>query len=377
MFYITITYNNHGNPANVARTVIKGGFMSKTNEDAIRKNISANIEYLLESKHMTAAAFAEAVGINGPQMSRYRNGTLPSLTFVAAVREQFDIPIERFMFERLEEAEPLAPIPVARDMEYEGLYQIYYYDPTVYNGGQKFDETKALKSGLLLIHEDKRTPNLLKAMALMRMEKNMADRYMDAVLEQSRGSLKNILSYMKTLTTSNPTYYGQLDMSAQQLFLSLRYQYESRFDQASIVLHKPNGTSRQYIGGLGVMCSSSKGPLPAPCAQLILLSREKILASEEEIGTSLRIHKPDTKLYEAGNGLADLLMQLYEQGEGTEKRSEEQKRMLVRGYLDKAVNEAIEQNLFRTMEVKKQDDDYLYHFIKRNRKIAKQKSSGR
>ena len=70
-------------------------------------------------------------------------------------------------------------------------------------------------------------------------------------------------------------------------------------------------------------------------------------------------------------------MQLYEQGEGTEKRSEEQKRMLVRGYLDKAVNEAIEQNLFRTMEVKKEDDDFLYHFIKRNKKIAKQKSSGR
>ena len=54
-----------------------------------------------------------------------------------------------------------------------------------------------------------------------------------------------------------------------------------------------------------------------------------------------------------------------EESDRLSKLSDEQKKTLVRNYMDKIVNDTVEKNLFRSVTVSETDDDLFYHYIKR------------
>ena len=81
------------------------------------------------------------------------------------------------------------------------------------------------------------------------------------------------------------------------------------------------------------------------------------------------MHYPSIKTYETIDDLVDFVVNLYSQdpemASQLRRLSDEQKKTLVRNYIDKIVNDTVEKNLFRTVVVSQVDDDEFYHYIKR------------
>ena len=117
------------------------------------------------------------------------------------------------------------------------------------------------------------------------------------------------------------------------------------------------------------MVSVSKGRSSAPCLQYIALADTSLEVSAEELASHMLMHYPNIKTYETIDDLVDFVVNLYSQdpemASQLRRLSDEQKKTLVRNYIDKIVNDTVEKNLFRTVVVSQVDDDEFYHYIKR------------
>lgn len=342
-------------------------------ERAAQSYVVKNLNYLMFKHNIRVQKdLAELLDIGAPQLTKILKGeqTPTIYPFLANVRKYFHYSIDEFLFTDIKAEENVRSgnnenLPTATYMKFVGLYQIYYFDTSAFKGRERSDNRKALKSGVMYVEKDD-TSEKYRVTAVFNLRKERADDLYRVELcgEKNRPS-SYYRQYLTSKNASLHVYYGELELSAKHVYISLRF--ENTRDRVNMIFHRPESNSNQYIGGLGTMISVSKGRNAAPCLQYVALANESLEVSEEELASHLLMHYPNLKSYDTIEDLVAFTADLY--GGVNDDRlgrlTEEQKKSLVRASLDKIINDTVEKNLFRTVIVSAVDDDEFYHYIKR------------
>ena len=346
--------------------------------NTIQDNIRKNLEFFKRKLGFADDRdLARELGVTAPVYSRIKNGDqLPGLNpFLITLHKnkgEFHCTIDDFLFTDLSEKEDpySTDLPTAVYMKYEGLYQVYYFDTSTYKGQEFTEDADALKSGLMYIYHDgeEGEVKVYNVIAVLNMEKEDTDeRYAEIMRGQWRQM--DIKSYIADLGGSTHVYKGKLELSEKHVFISLSY--ESLRDKAQMVFHRPSGNSDEYIGGLGMLISVSKGKGASPCVQCVGLSKGSLDVSSEELASYLLMDYPKIQAGKEIEKLTDMALQLYSKGNDPAlPLSDAHKKMIVQSEIDKIINDVVTRNLFRTQMVTEDDDDKFYHYLKRVRKAS-------
>lgn len=346
--------------------------------NTIQDNIRKNLDFFQKKLSLSDDKdMARKLGVTTSVYSRIKTGKqLPSLNpFLLTLHKnkgEFHCTIDDFLFTDLSEQEDpySTDLPTAIYMKYEGLYQVYYFDTSPYKGQEFTEDADALKSGLMYIYHDgeEGEVKVYNAIAVLNMKKEDADeRYAEIMRRQWRGV--DIKSYIADLGGSTHAYRGKLELSEKHAFISLSY--ESLRDKAQMIFHRPSGNSDEYIGGLGMLISVSKGNGASPCVQCVALSKGSLDVSSEELASHLLMDYPKIQAGKEIEKLADMAVQLYSRGNDPElPLSEVHKKMIVQSEIDKIINDVVTRNLFRMEMVTDDDDNKFYHYLKRVRKAS-------
>lgn len=344
-------------------------------EAKVQKNVGRNIEYIMWKYDIDSQkTLAEILDVGAAQLTRIKKGeqTPTVYPFLAKIKENFHYTIDEFLFSDIKRAEELRRknIDDENAMNYEkytGLYQLYHFDSSAFKGRERKNDAEALKSGVLFVCKNKKKSNKYDVIAVFSMKKEAADTcYEEAKKYEMERGTDNVWQYMTSLEEKGAhVYYGDLKLSRKHIYLSLNY--EKTRDRAHMIFHRPDSTARKYAGGIGTVVSVSKGIGASPCMQYVAISDTSLNVSNEELANHLLMHYPNLKTYDSIDELVTFIKSLYdaEDPNNTSRLTDEQKKTLVREYLDKIVNETVEKNLFRTAIVSAADDDDFYHYIKR------------
>ncbi len=336
-------------------------------QEAINRTLAANVEYIKTAFQINQIELARYIGCASSMLTRLKvSDNNPSLfPLLYKLSKLFDYTIDELLFTDLMAVSSLKEnqddLPEARRLNLKGLYQIYYYDTSSFKGREYKDTADALKSGLLLCCSDLRNRSHIRCAAIFNMKKDEADALYKEVKMQSGED--NTWNYL-TSRMGRQIYYGDLENSEKNIFISLRY--KGTWDKVQMIFHYPQSNSSQYIGGLGSMVSVSKGRMSSPCVQYVALSLSSLNVASEEIGMHLLMHYPNFKTYEGTEDVADMVIKLYQKDTGDEI-GEADKKQLLRLHIDEIVNSMVEKNLFRSVIVSDRDDDDFYHYLKRVR----------
>lgn len=343
-------------------------------EPGVQARVVENLNYIMFKYGIKVQKdMADILGIGAPQLTRILKGEQTPTLFpcLANLKRRFDYTIDDVLFTDLRlrdlflEGMKNDDLPIASYMKYVGLYQIYYFDTSAYKGRVRSNNNEALKSGIMYVEKDTKS-EMYKVMTLFNMTKERADTMYTEELKCG-ADLANCRNKLMTYNDSHYMYLGELELSAKHVYINLRF--EKSKDKVQMVFHRPESNAKQYIGGLGSMISVSKGRGASPCVQYIAIANASLNVSEEEIAAHLLMHYPNIKTHDSIDDLVDFTIDLYDRNDAESDRlsrlSEEQKKSLVRNYMDKVINDTIEKNLFRTVIVSPKDDDEFYHYLKR------------
>lgn len=343
-------------------------------EQKVQKNVIKNLEYIQRTyKIRKQSELADILDISPPQLSRILKGEqMPSLfPCLANIYKQFGYKINDVLFENLRVVDwrrraAEDNLPVANDMKFAGIYQFYYFDTSANRGRERDSHGDSLMSGLMFIDEKKPEANKQDVMAFFNMSKERADSVYKNSLKNGQGTASD---YQTIFATSSGVYYGELEFSVKHFFISLSF--GGRKDRVQMIFHYcPDSNEREYIGGLGTMLSPSKSRISKPCFQYVALVKASLDVSEEELAAHLLLHYPKFEVCNtAMDDLVDFTADLYrtdvEANDRLSRLPDEQKKTLVKNYVDKIVNDTVENNMLRTVAVSGEDDEAFCRYIKR------------
>ena len=191
-----------------------------------------------------------------------------------------------------------------------GLYCFYYYDTAAFKGRDNKEAKEALNSGLLLIYRNRDSKEYVCIAQFGMKVKEMREKFLNCGggKVSIATSLDNIVAKMKSYSSVH-LYQGTVKITSGHVYLTLDYGDK---DHAFVVLHRPDGTGKYYIGGLGAMVSTSKGRTSFPCMQMLGVSRFNMDISEEEIARKLLLGYPSIKPGDKCEPLLKLVKQLYQ-----------------------------------------------------------------
>jgi len=341
-------------------------------EAKVQENVVKNLNYFMHKHGIKVQKdLADLLDIGAPQLTKIMGGkqTPTVFPFLANVTRVFGYSIDEFLKTDIEATErimygPEDDLPVASYMKFLGLYQLYYFDTSAFKGRERGSNANALKSGVMYVEKDTKTDKY-KVIAIFNMRKDRADiLYRN---ELKKGVNPSTCRQMLTSAAgSQHVYYGELELSTKHVHIQLRF--ENTKDRVSMLFHRPDSNKPNWIGGLGALISVAKGRDASPCIQYIAVANDSLDVSENEMAQHLLMHYPSIKTYDSIDEVVQLTTDLYavdkERKDTLSRLSDEQKKSLIRGSIDRIINDTVERNLFRTVIVSPSDDDEFYHYIK-------------
>ena len=307
---------------------------------------SQNLKKFLKDNNLSQIQLARTLDISNASISNYIKGiSEPTLSFFYKFKKCFNLSVDYFFSDNeLKEITTVKPLDITR---FSGNYILYFYDSASYIGSVSGKTKNPLRYGVLSIYFDK----TLKTKTLFFKQEDQAiqtKQYLDTC------SVLEIASYYNSNENS---YEGECDISGTQVFIKLK----NFNDNVLIILNNPP-SKKIYIGGLGTVNSVSRGREHMPCIQFILLTRDILNLSEDEVYNLLSVDVPSINLHFESEKLIELFKSLYIENNSLQ---EYQKRKIFENSLENAISSAIEANVFRYAKVSGREDDYYYNVIRK------------
>lgn len=346
------------------------------NEKMASELLQKNLMYIIKNKYPSQKAFAERMEIAQATLVKIlKSGQIPGIYpfFYNLEKETRYTMSEILSTDITVEDETKFSTDVSREQADKlcGLYCFYYYDTAAFKGRDNKEAKEALNSGLLLIYKNRDSKEYVCMAQFGLKVKEMRERFLTlgGGKNNTVTSLDTIGAKMKSYSSVH-LYQGIVKISSGHVYLTLDYGDK---DRAFVVLHRPDGTGRYYIGGLGAMVSTSKGRTSFPCMQMLGVSRFNMDISEEEIARKLLLGYPSIKPGDKCEPLLKLIKQLYQKrieykniSENFETElSDVYRESLIQGEVTRLINSIVESNVFRTIKISYIDDDEWYHFVKK------------
>ena len=378
--------------------VIKYG--AEQMEQEAYERIRANAQKLKAHYKVKQKDIAEKTGIStstiskllGSAASRYPQS--PSLDMLSAIASYFNISLYELCFtDVLSDADTAGedlPINTKTNRsidEYDrflGTYEGIYFDTSRPIGEDNRPTPASFSHVILTIYKNiskKQRPedanrNAYKVAAIFNCSPDLIQRVASDELH-SASSGNYIEQYYRRLTPEYPNiYWGDISLTDQFIYIDVK-QKRSR-DIVHIILHNKvaiaSPLKKYYVGGLGIMASSSRGAERMPCAQQILLSKYPLAdTSDEEIAEMLYISTPKLSLHESAHDLIAWVKALYTPDETSQLLqgiNDKQKEAAVEVQLSRINMEQMRKNAFRYHKISSNQDNLLYHRLEARRKNA-------
>ena len=350
------------------------------NEMDGRNNLSKNIKYVMFRKGIkTQQEFADKMGIAPATLVKILNKSqMPTLyPFFSNLTELSGYSVEELVnmdLSQLEKGEfddGENQLDENQKNKLCGLYILHYFDTSAFKGREDKSAREALVFGLLLIYKDKNGRHCSLALFGLKQEE-MLNRFKSWGGGTTQNiSMATVAAKMREYLSVH-VYEGIVDISNGHIYLNLNY---GNRDHAYVILHRPDGTAKHYIGGLGAMVSVSKGRYSSPCQQILGVSRYYLDVSEEEIARRLQLGYPSIKPGDKCEPLIKLIKQMYQPEPETTMFTDRShfdmdltdvhKEYIIRGEITKIITDMVENNMYRTSKISYIDDDEWYHFVKK------------
>lgn len=288
-------------------------------------------------------------GFSQSSINNYLSGSSePSIQFIIALKEAFDISVDNFLFDDFEMGNK-----VSYD-QFLGNYIIYYYNNSSYKGEVHTNIANTLNYGVLSIYKSAST-NETNVYATFFKEKVNATK----LLKLLNADIDNTEEIYKN---NGNLYEGDISYTDQSLFINLSN--KDNFDRCFIILNNPP-TKQKYIGGVGTVNSIARGREHNPCVQFIILSKKIINVPDGELYKILKFEDYSVNLDFAIKDTIELFKRLYaEKNELSIELNDDQKQAIVRNKLEYYFNDILSANTFRFAKVSNKEDDGIYKLIK-------------
>lgn len=288
-------------------------------------------------------------GFSQSSINNYLSGSSdPSIQFVIALKENFGISVDDFLFSDFE---------IENKVSYEqflGNYIIYYYNNSSYKGEVHTNISNTLNYGVLSIYEG-REGNDVKVFATFFKEKVNATR----MLKLLNADIENTEEIYRN---NGNVYEGEISYTEQSLFINLSN--KDNCDKCFIILNNPP-TKQKYIGGVGTVNSIARGREHNPCVQFIILSKKIIDVPDGELYKVLKFEDYSVSLDFAIKDTIELFKRLYaEKNDLAMELSDEQKMAIVKNKLEYYFDDILSANTFRFAKVSNKEDDRIYKLIR-------------
>ena len=369
--------NNTPNNASPKTTAPEVTIKSAT---SITDIMTSNLDRLKQKFNVTQKELSELTGYSEAAICKYCKGTqYPTIDFLFKLKKEYDISIDDFvsreMFEMLPDTDndadklrELTEIELYR--KYCGNFLVYYLDTSNYKGRDNNSPAEALVYGVVNIHEV--ITNLGKpefeSFAVLGIE----DCEEAVLIKEKLDSLTSLEDITRFIYSSenkahqNNIYEGEFEFGTNHAYLTLKH---GNVDKAFIVLYRISTNKEEFIGGLGVVSSSSKGRERMPASQFIGFSRYPLSLSAEEIHHQLLLSYPSLRGEKETKEIIKLFKHYYiDNGNGTDMFSDYQKELIMKVYIEDTMKKIIERNMYRSKKVSERDDSAWYQIIKNEKK---------
>lgn len=319
----------------------------------MKSNFVDNLK-LLASKY-SQKDVAVKTGFSGSSVNNYISGANePSISFLIALKEAFDINVNDFLFGNYETKES------EMSDKFVGNYIVYYYNNTSYKGEVHNNITNTLNYGVLSIYFD--DGRNLKSCATFLKNKKDAIKLLAEV-----GKVEDSNKMIDLHKNYNNFYIGSLHSNVQNMFIQLTNNVNG--DESFLIFNNPP-TMINYIGGIGTVNSVSRGREQNPCVQYILISKNLIDRSDGEIYSCLQLDLPVVELTFQTKELINLIKRLYlDKDKLIDNLTEVQKENLVENNIKYMLSEIVDANMFRFAKVSNREDDKLYRILREGASI--------
>lgn len=347
-------------------------------EDEAQICFAKNLKKLLKQNNITQKQLAQKMGVLESTVSNC-NKKLPTCDFLLKLKSVFpDISIDDMLMREIPDVSnnKLSDGMNGELQKYLGVYYIYYLDTSKKRPfrGNDFSETEAiLKTGILYVYKSPAgfISSKTSCLALFGIKKREVARDIKRRIE-SYSSPKDVIDYLREHYPHN-LYQGTFNLSQTHMFIILEQDRDNK-DTALIIFHHIEINNAEYIGGLGTINSASAGRPSDPVVQLIGMSRENILLSDEQIQFHLRFQSPYIELGDDSDEILELAKKLYEKSEmvsdpisSNDVLLEKYIPTILCSKLERMLNKNIENNLLWYGKVSSVADDYWYHQLKISR----------
>ncbi len=348
-------------------------------EEFYRVNAANNLGTILSAMEWTQKKLADEMAIAQATVTDYVRGqrlpSLPSILRLINSREiQKKIPftVDQFLSGDIREGDAGGG-DYARDQEegvhedIPGTYFLYFFDQKIQEVGA-VPQMRRLRYGVLGLYETAGKNGGVRVPAFARFFKSeeAAAAFRRELEELREDGKENPEKEIARFRSSGDAYVGAAVQIGSHIYIDLFSAFYN--DKGLIVLTAPEKkTGTEYIGGLGSALSVTRGAEHIPAAQKIILSREIIEASDEEITAHLLYGDVRVEVDGEMRELLDLMEALYAPSEGgpTEQLlDEEDRRAIVRRRMQRLINDYVARTFHGLCLVSKQDDHACYQFLK-------------
>ena len=334
-----------------------------SNEKDFMHYISENLKYLIDFEGSNQKEFAKKWAKPDSTISNYISGNnIVKLDFLVELQKHYQFSIDDFLskdFNKL--AKPIKIKENSSDSisRYCGLYSLYYFDTADHDSS--FNDKDKLKYGLIYIYEEK---NILKisthkALATFGLSYEQLKKYWND-LSKSKLDSDTFSSY--DFGKNSYIYNGSIDILKKIANITL-----TCGDRDSVVysFKKPEGV-HDYIGGIGISCSISRGEEKDPCTQFLASCRGLVTASPSEIAEYLRFTSYEIHLSDECKKLLRRINDYFNPYNTNDYDLDtEEKEFLVQLNLERLIKDIVENHAFKYEKASHKKDYNWYQFVKK------------
>ena len=358
----------------------------------IQKNIGENLKWIRNQVGWTQAQFAEELGISEASLSNYVNGrNEPAVHILLCVcrnrsvtEKCGDLTIDMIVNTRIRSfaggsGSPVYMTPAGEGAddasdEAAGAYFCIYYDQSKTSYDRDVKSDRDLRCGVIAIYDHTELATGKKRNAVCgaffkNEDRNLAlelKNGLDAAFKESDERVREdmINEKFNSISAVSSPYRGTVTYTDRHMFIAIRGKEYG--DNALIALYKPGKRSdSEYVGGLGAITSVSRGIHHMPVAQKIIISKYKIVSSDEMIKARLDAAGYNVSTGNEAEELCRFCSKLFSPGEGGFGLISENDRIaILKSRLDQLVKNYVVKNVCAVFSISKDEDDEVFKMIK-------------
>lgn len=337
--------------------------------DDVTATIRSNLNFIMSKEGLSKADLRRATGVSDGTINNYMvKGKEMSLKFLIGIcsipaLEPYNLTLDKLMDAKYQEKEQKCVERLPYLDDYCGAYVAYFIDcsQTDMSTASRYN---GLRYGIIYIYEKKDTFKRFKLDVYAQFFKPEEKRLASKLYADINRGLLNDDSTVSSHFTHSDCYNGDAIVSSEHIFISLNC--EQYRDIALVILHAPKKKSgTAYIGGMGCLCSITRGYQHMPTAQKMLLSNDFLNVSDDNIAELLYTQSiPRTFIHEAGQ-LVEFYKGLHDNKDDLiNYLSDADKRMLLEGRLKLIIEDCLRNIALSDISVSIDEDARVYTKLK-------------